>query len=692
MYISNREKVILDLLLNQKNGVTIDYLSDKLDVSTRTVYRELSSLESTLAQYQIRMIKESEGYFLSGKQVFMDELKQEMQGSPEELTTKKRQSLLVIKLLLEDEETKMESLAYDLGVSTGTIQQDLLSIQEMFEEYNIRIHRKKARGIKASSPESNLRLIISGLIAGELNEYNFFQLFDESMHLNKKRYDDAQNPFLEIIDPTALELSFKAVKQYDNYQFEEVTDTQFQTLVLFLAFTIMRIKQNRIIAKDELEYVEEESIRKKSVALATELLDSLKNEYGCEIITHEEVEFLAVQIEGLNVPLRNEFSDEYDLQLSYKVRELIRLVSRDIKVDFQHDENLFHDLLAHLSAAIYRNKAPMPESNNPLLEKIYQEFTELTHTVQDNMKILFPDIHFHSNEVLYVVIHFASAYERSPNAQSLKVLVICSSGIGTAKILENRLRKNIPEITDVDISKISQLYQLKYEQYDLVLSTIFLKGFEEEYKVVTPLLMEDEMRSIKRYAKQIIEAKRQKRSATEKLSFQQDTIDSSFQDFYTKVTNINRILKGFDIKDIPVSGSLSNALLHICRTLSDTVIEKPSVVARKLEKRMDLAPIGLPKTGMALFHCIDESIRHPYFGIFDLTDKFEILDMERNAMELNRVLLLLAPDPMDEQTQDIMGAISASIVESDFHLQMFDSGSRDLIQQYLSGLFLEKMR
>lgn len=692
MYVSNREKVILNVLLNQTSGVTIDYLSEKLEVSTRTVYRELSSLESTLAQYQIKLLRDSNGYRLNGKSVFINELRQEMQGSPEELTTKQRQSLLVIKLLLEEIEVKMEALAYDLGVSTSTIQLDLQSIEDMFEEYAIHVERKKARGIKVTSLEPNLRLIISGLITSELNEYNFFRLFDGSFQIDEERYKRVNNPFLKVIDSRALELAFKVVKQYDRYQFEEVTDTQFQSLVLFLALSIMRMKKGHLITKEELEKRTKETSREKSMRLSKYLLDKLQREYDIEKINEEEAAFLAVQIEGLNVPLRNEFSEDYDIQLSYKIRELIRKVSKDTQVDFQTDDTLFKDLLAHVSAAISRNQAPMPEQANPLLDKIYQEYTELSHTVHKYLEELFPDMEFHSNEVLYVVIHFASAYERNPKSQKLSVLIICSSGMGTAKILESRLRKNIPEITDVDISRISQLYQLEYDRYDLILSTIFLQGFEEEYKVVTPLLMEDEMKSIKRYVSQVLEAKMSKRVSREKLSLQQEADELSFQEFYSKVADINRILETFDVNTVEETGSLKDTLLAICQSLNSGVIHDPIAVVAHLEKRMGIAPIGLPRTHMALFHCIDEAVKRPYFGIFDLSEEFEIENMEKETMALKRVLLMLAPDPLDESTQEIMGTISSAIVESSFNLQMFDTGNKDLIQHYLSGLFLGKVK
>lgn len=674
------------------NGVTIDYLSEKLDVSTRTVYRELSSLESTLAQYQLKVLRDSDGYHLKGKQVFIDELREEMQGSAEELTTKQRQSLLVIKLLLEEEAVKMEALAYELGVSTSTIQLDLQSIEEMFEDYDIKIIRKKARGIKARSPEPNVRLIISGLIASELNEYNFFRLFDGTFQVDEDRYEKMNNPFLKVIDQRALELAFKIVKQYDRYQFDEVTDTQFQSLVLFLAVSLMRMKRDHLITQEELEQRTKETSREKSLRLARYLLEKLQREYGISVSSKEEAAFLAVQIEGLNVPLRNKFSEDYDIQLSYKIRELIRKVSQDTNVDFKIDDTLFKDLLAHLSAAISRNQAPMPEQANPLLDKIYEEFTELSHTVERHLNELFPEISFHSNEVLYVVIHFASAYERNPKSQKLHVLIICSSGMGTAKILESRLRKNIPEITDVDISRISQLYELDYADYDLILSTIFLQGFEEEYKVVTPLLMEDEMKSIKRYVAQILEMKMNKRVKREKISFQQEADELSFKEFYAKVADINRILETFDVKSVEASSTLKGTLLSISQSLNSGVIHDPIAVVAKLEKRMQTAPIGLPGTHMALFHCIDEAVKRPYFGIFDLSESFEIENMEKEPMQLKRVLLMMAPEPLDEAIQEIMGTISSAIVESTFNLQMFDTSNKELIQHYLSGLFLGKVK
>lgn len=692
LYISNREKIILEHLLNQKNGVTIKYLANRLNVSTRTIYREISSLESTLAQYQLRLQKEEDGYYIKGNSKFIEELQSEIYNASDELTTKKRQSLLMINLLMEPHEIKMESLAYDLKVSVGTIQQDLQAIEEIFKEYDIQIKRKKARGIKAKASESSLRLIVSGLIASELNEYNFFKLFDQNNLLQKKVMNKNKNPFLKVLDPAALEIVYKLVKQYEEFQFEEVNDTQLQSLILFITFSIKRIKENQLVALKEInKHTEELKVRERSESISRALLKEISAQYGLSHIPLEEVVFLALQIDGLNVPLRDEFSDDYDLQLSFQVRELIRSVSEEMQVQFYQDETLFKDLFAHISAAIQRNKAPMPEVNNPLLEKVHNEYKDLSLTIEEKLSKEFPNFEFQFNELLYVVIHFASAYERNSSAQLLNVLIICSSGMGTAKILESRLRKNIPEVTNVDVSRISQLHQLNYEKYDLILSTIFLQGFEEEYKVVTPLLMDDELKSIRTYVGQLLRKKVRELRDLEKGMPKIQEDHQSFQDLYAKIVSVKRLLELFDLKEIAYYKNLQETLYQICLGLPETVLEDPRVVAQKLEKRMNTAPIGIPNTGIGLFHCIHETIKEPSFSIVDLPQPFDIINMEQKKMKLNRVLLLLAPDPMDASTQDMMGTISASIVESDANLHLFNNGSKEQIEHHLNQLFLEKM-
>lgn len=693
MYLSNREKKIVNFLLEQPSGVGIEYLSERLSVSTRTMYRIVSSLEGPLAQSQIKLIRDSNGYRLTGQDVLLEELRAQVQKTSNELTAQQRQSKLIITLLKETEEVKMESLAFDLDVSIGTVQSDLVSIEEMFQEYNIKIHRQKAKGIKATASESNRRLIISGLITSEINEYDFFRLFDRNSHMKQDHWDTAKNPFLYELNSPDLEYAFKALNQLSSIKMEEVTDTQFQRLLTLFCISITRMANGFVLNEVYQNQYMTLANSKKSQQISSSLLQGVAADYHLPELPEKEIEFLALQIQGLNVPLENEFHEDYDVNLGYKVRELIRLVSKDLGWDFYLDETLFQDLLQHISAALNRAQAPMPESRNPLLEKIFEEYENLSYSVDKNLTTLFPGIKFLDNEVVYIVIHFASAYERNPRTEALSVLVICSSGVGTAKILESRLRKNVPEIANVEISRISQLNTVDYDAYDLILSTVFLQGFETEYKVVTPLLMDDEVKSIKLYARQKMEEKRYKKDKQDKLySHNQANEDDDFRDYFEKLSQINTILNQFDVVKLNRTDNLEDSLEEITSQLEGSIIADGQRVKQKLEKRMQLAPIGLPDTNMGLFHTVDESIKVPYFAVYELKNPIEIPAIDKKTIQLKRILMMLGPDPLSIEMQENLGMISASIVESTESMHLFNSGSAKQISQFLNHLYLEKIK
>lgn len=693
MYLSKREKLLLTLLMNQPSGVTVSFLIEKLDVSRRTVYRELSNAEETLDNFGLKLVKDAKGYIISGDKENLDKLRNSISEKKllDDFSKKQRQRILIIKLLLAEDELKIDGLAIDLGVSASTIQSDLQSIEQMFQEYKIEVERRKSLGIIAHADEISLRLIISGLISIEFNEFNFFRLFDEANNIIEERYHSLSNVFLEVIDQKALEISFKSIRQYEKFRFDEVTDTQLQNLIILLALTAMRIKDGHTIKYQDNKIKQK---REKNKVLAEYLLDELTLQYSNFIVTEEEINFLTSQIEGLNVPLKHEFSESYDINLIYKTRELIRSVSDEMNRDLREDKALYNDLLAHINASLSRDQSPIYKKSNPLLDKIYYEFTELSHVVEKHLKRLFLDIDFHANDVLYIVIHFASAFERTAEINDLSILIVCSSGVGTAKILESRLVKNIPEINAVDISTVSNLYKHNFEEYDLILSTIFLNGFEQEYKVVTPLIMDDEMENIKTIIAQKVSHKQSHRKVVSRNTNTIQSLDQfdEFNNFYRRTSIINAILHSFNVKTIKNKPSIRDMLEYICSNLEEEVILEQEPVVQKLERRLNQAPIGIPDTQMALFHCIDSGIKQPFFSIYDLEEPINIQDMSHSNMKLTRVLLMLGPEPIDEMAQEILGTISGSIVENQFNLQLFNEGSREVLEQFISQLFLSILK
>lgn len=692
MYLSGRELYIITIMLEQPSGVSVQLLSDRLEISRRTIYRDLSQLEQTLIPLKIALVKDSKGYKLQGDSKHINQLRMYVMNTTVELeyTPKQRQRMLVIQLLLAQEVVKIDYLAHILRVSASTIQSDLQSIEETFNDYGIRIDKKKGVGIKANADEKSLRLIVSGLITIECNEFDFFTLFDDADQLDSQKYEMVMvsNPFLSVIYPSILEKTYQLIRQYEKFQFDEVTDTQLQTLIVLLSLTIMRIQEGYMI--HQIDPIDDSLVQRQiSEKLATQVLDGLAHVYTIRSIPKSEVLFLARQIDSINVPFSQEFSNIYDIRLIYNVRTLIQTVSNDMQYDFRQDKRLFNDLLAHMNAVLTQEQPPIYKMINPFIHKIYEEFTSLSETVYRQLEQVFTKSKFSKVDALYVVIHFVASYERERRDIPLRVLIICSSGIGTAKILENRVRKHISSVTDITVSRVSQLSQMVLDHYDIILSTIFLQGFKREYKVVTPLMMDDEVAAIQVIAEKVI---RQKKTGNQAAVIDNpktySTVSPSFKKIYDTILTMEQLLCDFGITLVDNQPNLQCALQEICKLIYPDIILDIQSVVDALMDRIALSSVGIPDTHMALCHAINQKVTRGYFGIFDLSQPIQMVDFLGEEQEISRVLLMLGPDPIPSITQEVLGSISGAIIEKNEQLCLFNTGGQDAIHNYMTKLFL----
>ena len=83
--------------------------------------------------------------------------------------------------------------------------------------------------------------------------------------------------------------------------------------------------------------------------------------------------------------------------------------------------------------------------NNPMLNEIQKDYSDLFEIVDEAVSEVFPELTFPEDEIGFIVLHFAAALISAENFH-LRTLVLCSSGIGTSKILATNLKKHFPEI------------------------------------------------------------------------------------------------------------------------------------------------------------------------------------------------------------------------------------------------------
>ena len=674
---------MIELLIEYRKGITVEELMRVLNVSKRTVYREIASIEASLAKFQLQINKpRGEGYRLIGDPFQIDALKQKIyQVSPNNFDMVQRQHALAITLLQADDAITMEALAYDFEVSVGTINADLSMIDESLEDFSLRIERQKTRGIYVHGGEKERRQILSSLLYGNINEYDFFQ------YLHQLSLDEtavSEDFFLKVIRPESLLLARHAILEESHNLFESVTDNQLQQIMIILALSIDRLLKGHVIDVA----IGARRISTDIIKLSHQILGYIEVQLK-QAINMNERHFFALQLEGLNYKApQNIFIESFDAEISYQIKEFIRITSQQTGFDFRKDETLYVDLMAHMKAAIKRPLSLVQKIDNPLLQKILDEYQHIYEGVKVARQEIFEDKKFSREEMAYIVIHFASSLERNPSSRNITALVLCSSGIGTSKILESRIGKYLPEINVIDVSKISQMDNIQFEQYDLILSTIFLPGFQHSYRVISPLLLDDEVKEIREYMKQSL-LKDLPKSETQQTIKE---VKENFEDVYHTMKIANNLLQRFDIKFVKSSGTLEETLHHILLGLEGYIIEDAGKVADRVIQRYLQAPIGIPNSNIALFHSTNEWVKEPYFGIYDLDRKYPIMGMDRRSIDLQRVLLMLAPEPLDETNEMILGKISSSIIESDLNTEIYKSGSKELIYQLLSSLLVTEIR
>lgn len=683
MYFSVREKKILALLLAYPAGVQLDQLQHELNVSKRTIYREISSIEKTIKPLDVQIIKpRGEGYRIVGESINLDKLRDQLEENKEELFTDnvQRQSAIVTNLLMLDEEETIEGLSIDFQVSPSTIVSDLQAIEQSLEDYRLQLLRLKGRGIKIAGREKEKRQILGNLIFNGVNEYEFFQYIDQ---LNPETIEvENDNFFLKQLTPQGLYLARDILYHIPQYSLKEVTDNQLQRILILLALSIDRIRQGKFVEEEQ-----DSSPKPESMQIASQIMIKVATYCGYPIPA-QEVRFFAYQLEGINYKKpQNIFIDHFDVELSYQIKELIRLVSEDSGLEFRKDEQLFNDLLTHMSAALKRSMTVLPNMVNPLLQKIQEKYSTLTQAVTNQLAVIFPDHQFTHDELGYVVIHFATSLERNPSSKGLFVLVLCSSGIGTARILESRIKKYMPEIQQIQVAKISEMNRLNFKQYDLILATVFLPEFTLPYKVISPLLLDEEIQELRTYIHDL-------RPETERMVIE-ETISEPGEDFnnlYETMRTANHLLNQFEVRPFAAEETIELTLEKMIGELEGSVVTNAEYVTQKVIDRYIVAPIGVPNTNFALFHSANKHVMEPYFAIYDLDKAFSILGMDKKSIKLTRVLLLLAPDPLMEAQKGLLGKISSSIIESDLNTEIYKFGNHELVYQLLSSLFIKEIK
>ncbi len=673
MMISNREKSILKLLSERLHSfLTIHDIAQALGISSRTVHREMKSVEDTLNKYHLSLTRVPKlGLRIEGEPEDIDNFVQSLtEQNTIDLSDEERKVIILYNLIQSKDPVKLYSLANEIGSSTHTLNKIIEQLEPELHTFELSLERRRGEGLILNGEEVNKRQLLARIMLEKLDGDSVYSVVEDHFvyHTLNETHLRGIVDIDRLFNVERLLMDELGTLPYT------LTEASYLTLTIHIVLAIERIKQDgHVEIEDD---ILNELISTDEFKVSERLTNVLSDIYDVTF-NHSEIAFITMHLRGAR--RRHETTYENNDIHKQRVTELIEFV-KDQGFSFKDEDALFKGLNLHLEPAINRLEANI-ETYNPLTEMIETYDQELFEAVSSGLKIVFMNYHFPKSEVAYIALHFGGMLQ-AKQRRSLHVLVVCSSGIGTSRILSNRLKQHFSEITQTTEVSVSSLKSIDFSKYDGMISTV---AVDTKYPHITvnPLLPKQDAENVKYFLKL------QQSVVHDPQNTQNQEQPLSYEDYDRTVTFIEESLALIQ-NMIVEKKKVTQLERYLIQTLSKhRVIDNTHTFSEKLNSRMNLQGFALTGYPVAIPHLSDESIKKPQLIITELTKPLMLKTIENEQQEVNWLVCMFIP--RNSEQGQLMSEVSSLITE---HLDDIDQllNDRVKIENTLKSFFLNKLK
>jgi mannitol operon transcriptional antiterminator len=691
MYISARERQVLEILLTETGELTVKDLADQIGVSGRTIHRDLKNVEDILEEYNLTLQKKSGvGIHVTGDKSKIRELELFLFNLYHtEYTPNERQTMILCTLLESNEPVKLHGLANDLNVTIATVSNDLTKMEVSLKKFELSLIRRRGYGVEIEGSESAKRRAMRSLISEYLDESEILSLAKENIQRrSNQQINTVSEKLLGLVEKKKLLIVENVVETLSHGLPFSMADSAYIGLVVHLALAVERIQKGEGISIDP-SYLENQKSAKEYL-FAEKIVEQLENIFQIKI-PEAEIGYITMHLKGAKLRHDNEYLVESSsLQVAIKTRNLIDIAGNLLGRDLTANRSLFEGLMMHLKPALYRIKQNMGISN-PLLDKIKSDYGELFSIVKEAVKQVFHEFNVPDEEIGYLVMHFGAVILGNKELANLNTLVICPSGIGTSKMLATRLQKEFPELTPIRNVSVREFKKMNTRDYDLVISTIPIPDFHLDYILVSPILNNNEVDKVRSFIGEIRKArsleKKQELVVKETLNKKSAMKLAKEMDLVSEMAQtISLILCGFETKEVQGKLTTREILTQACQELfAKQRINGIEEVVYSIMEREKLGGLGIPTTAMALYHARSAHVLLPSFTIYMMQNPIKVQGMDNTLMEMKCLILLLAPGTASEGAMEILSFLSSLLIESEESMAFFQSNDQGKITVFLTA-------
>ncbi|WP_346686351.1 BglG family transcription antiterminator [Megamonas hypermegale] len=679
MKINERSKFIINKLIQTENYITASEIAEKLQVSNKTVVRQLGSVEKILVQHNLSLERKTgRGMRVIGAPEDKERLLSliaEKVNTRHEYSPAERCNIILSQLLKSQEPIKLIALSQLLNVTDATISNDLDKIEPWIRKMNMNLVRKPGLGVYLEGLEKDIRKAIISHIYENIHEQDILNLLYSKKKKTNELTSDADKFLLDLVDKNIIQKVEEAVKATMQQQKSSLSMNAFSGLVVHLTLAVQRLLKGETIKIDAafLGKIKQ----KKEFKLAENIGENIEKVFQVKI-PEEETAYITMHLLGA----RNNYEQDVDIQYSsfHLIRiakDIVKIAQQESGISLLKKSRLLIGLYKHLKPAVMRIKMKM-EIRNPLLQEMKEKYPKwmtlakkAARPLEEELQTPLPEA-----EIAYLAMHLGAALEEANmQEQYFKVLVACPTGIGTSKLLATQLKREFSNLEIVAIvSAVNVDYDFyKHENVEFIISTVPIENAKLPVVVVDFMLNENDKTNIihQMNISTVLKKNVERVKVNYKLIYRLERIDR-----YIKY--IHEVLNNFfydeyiEIKDIDelcaktshvISGELERELLY-----------------HDLKNRESKGSTVLNK--LMILHTKSKAVQSLHVGVIKLQNEYVL-----NKENISTILVLLAPDNAEQAALETIGYVSESLLESLNLLDILYEGSSKEIYGELEKIY-----
>lgn len=504
MELNSKYLEILKYLVQSDEYIKIEELAQMYNVTDRSMRYSVDRIEKFLVKNGFKYLdrRHNKGIKIikqDGLEEFVNSFIKQPVPYKYSYSKEERFKFIITKIIQSDAPVKISELQKILYVSKNTILKELDEIEKWLGSKNLNLIRKQKIGISIEGNEYDKRKALLELIANTVSTDDILNYVNSKITNTR-----AKNMQLDILfSDINIDFLDNLIRKAEAKLGRRFSDDAYGSLLTHLAIMVKRVQLNKTIYLSVISFNDEDYDIENEVA--NFMIKEIENYYNI-VVPKEEIRYIIYHLSGARVYRESieKFDEENGDELINVLKKMINEIEIIYNVDFEEQEDkLLYGLVMHIRPAIFRIKFNKI-LDNPLYfdikNKYYQLFSDIKYVSRHLEEFIGRTINEH--ELSYIVMHFGAALENvKANRKKSRVIVVCGTGIGTARMVSSQL-KNEFDVEIVDTLSAREIDKLKEYKFDVIVSTVDIKNLDDnDYIKINPIILKNDYEKLEKYFK-----------------------------------------------------------------------------------------------------------------------------------------------------------------------------------------------